>query len=253
MSRIAELTHAKLLSYYWLAARLERFCLRRTQGVISLTGYTERKAAPYARKTWVVPNAVHQSYFEVPRSPANFPRILCAANVSPWKNQIGLIQALDSLQTSVPFELIFAGTGAPIDLYFGQFSRMVAERSWCQYLGPLDRQALQQQIAQATAGVLPSFEDNCPMVVLEAAAAGLPFAASRIGGIPDLIRHGETGLLLSPPHADEIRSAIMQLIAEPDRAAVLAATARREAVRRFTPIAVADKHLEIYREVLSSR
>ena len=46
--------------------------------------------------------------------------------------------------------------------------------------------------------VLPSVEDNCPNVVLEAMAAGVPVAASSIGGIPDLIRPGETGALFYP-------------------------------------------------------
>jgi len=252
MSQIADITRAKPLTYYWLAKKLERFCVRRTGGVICLNSYTERMVAPYARRFWTIPNAVHQSFFDVVRSPTKPARVLCVANVHPWKNQIGLIEAMEPLRATFEFELIFSGSGNPSHPYYQQFSRMVSDRPWCRYLGSLGRESLQIQISQAALGVLPSFEDNCPMVVLEAAAAGLPFAASNIGGIPDLVEHGRTGVLFDPNDAADISRTIGKLLgnrAQQEAMAKLAKTLCRE---RSYGASVARRHIEIYRAVIAA-
>lgn len=251
MSRIAQLTQAGFPSYYWFAERLERFCIGRTNGVVCLNSYTKRKVEARASRTWVVPNAVHPSFFSLQRSPIVIPRILCLANIHPWKNQVGLIKALQPLQATIPFELRLAGLGKDLDPYFQEFATLVKENKWCRYLGPLDRAALQKEMSLAAVGVLPSFEDNCPMVVLEAAAAGLPFAASRIGGIPDLIEHGKTGMLFSPISSRDMREVIKNLLQDPQAASVLAANARKIALHSFSPEAIACRHIRIYHSILN--
>jgi glycosyltransferase involved in cell wall biosynthesis len=99
--------------------------------------------------------------------------------------------------------------------------------------------------------VLPSLEDNCPMAVLEAMAAGVPVAAAKVGGVPELIRHGETGWLFDPTDSGAIAVAMKKLLENP--ASEMASLARSEARTRFHPRVIAVRHLEIYREVLASR
>jgi glycosyltransferase involved in cell wall biosynthesis len=252
MSRIAQMTKARPLSYYWISERLEALCLGRTGGVLCLNSYTARKIGPLARQRWIVPNAVDPSFFDVVRREEDPARVLCAANINTWKNQIGLIKALDSLDLSPPFQLIFAGAGSPLHPYFREFQDVVSKRPWCQYLGALDRNSLKVEMSRATIGVLPSFEDNCPMVVLEAAAANLPFAASAIGGIPDLIVHGDNGLLFSPNKPEEIRDSIGFLLEHSQARQKLAACARRKAEANFHPRAVASEHIRIYEQLITS-
>jgi len=62
--------------------------------------------------------------------------------------------------------------------------------------GFASRTDLKAHLRQATLLALPSLEENCPMVVLEAMAAGVPVVAARVGGVPDLIEEGKTGILL---------------------------------------------------------
>ena len=88
------------------------------------------------------------------------------------------------------------------------------------------------------------------MVVLEAMASGVPVAAARVGGVPDLVRHGETGLLFDPLNAEAMASAVKQLLQ--DRECSMASRAQSEARKRFHPEIIAARHLEIYREVISS-
>jgi glycosyltransferase involved in cell wall biosynthesis len=250
MRLVADFLQARPLTYYWFAKRLERLCLRKTNGVVAISSYTQKNVATYTNCTWLVPNAAHPSFFNLSRQPETPPRILCLANIGPRKNQIGLIRALGALAEEIPLKLVFGGSGSDNDFYYREFINMVRARPWCEYVGSLDRNALQSEMSRAAIGILPSFEDNCPMVVLEAAAASLPFTASNVGGIPDLIRDGKTGLLFAPHELNDINSKVAQLLLDTSLANGLAVRAKSEAIARFAPEAVARKHIEIYREVM---
>lgn len=250
MAAIAEFFNARPLSFYWLAARLERYCLRRTSGVVCISRYTRDKVLPYTRRTWLLPNAVHPSFFGVRQAPARPPRVVCVANIDARKNQIQLIKALESLQAGTQLQLRFIGAGSDENPYFRRFQAEVGSRPWCSYLGSLGRPAIQSELSAASIAVLPSLEDNCPMVILEAAAAGIPMAASRVGGIPDLVENGATGMLFDPASLDEMCDAVAGLLANPERAGEIAARSRNAAVTHYAPATIARAHLEIYREVL---
>jgi glycosyltransferase involved in cell wall biosynthesis len=252
MRLIAQFLRCKPLTYYWFATKLERHCLAKTCGVVAISSYTQSNVAPYTRRTWLVPNAVHPSFFHLPRQPDLTPRILCAANIGSRKNQIGLIKSLESLAATRPIKLIFAGGGSEVDTYFRKFIQLINEHSWCEYLGALNTLELQKQMAVAYMGILPSYEDNCPMVILEAAAAKLPFAASAVGGIPDLIKDGKTGLLFNPEHPESMTKCVRRLLEQQDFLLRLSSEAHTQAVERFAADAVASKHLRIYRDTLDS-
>ncbi len=253
MRLVAAVNRARPFSYQWLAARLETFTVPRTGGVVCITRYTERAVAPMARRTWVAHNAVDRTFFDVSRDPAAPPAILVVGNVQPRKNQNAYIRALDPLARRLEFKLVFLGPADADDDYTREFRALVAERNWCEHAGSVGRAELKRRLAAATAVALPSHEDNCPMVVLEAAAAGVPVVAANVGGVPELVGHGVTGLLCDPSGADSMREQTSELLLNPQRAAGLAAAAKDSARQRFHPEAIARRHVEIYREVLSTR
>ena len=250
MRLVAKVHHAAPFSFLWCAAMLEGFVIPRSNGVVCITNYTREAVASLARKTWVVPNAVDAGFFDVVRAPAPLPRILCVATVDQRKNQNALIRALDSLKPQGKFEVVFVGGVKRETAYGSEFFELLETRPWCSFGGFADRTSLRQALASATGLVLPSLEDNCPMVVLEAMAAGVPVAAARVGGVPDLVRHGETGQLFNPEQPAEMAAAVGHLLEE--GVAPMAIRAKEEAGQRFHPEIVARRHLEIYREVLSS-
>ena len=88
------------------------------------------------------------------------------------------------------------------------------------------------------------------MVVLEAMAAGVPVVAAKVGGVPDLIQEGKTGILCDPLDAENMRSAIERMMTDPGRARDLAMNALESAQQRFHPRVIAQRHLSIYQEVL---
>jgi len=249
MAKVAALIHAKPLTYYWLAARFERWCLRKTDGVVAISSYTAKAVAPYAKRVWLIPNAVHHDFFRVERQADSSKRLVCIANVSPWKNQTGLMAALDPLRRELDFQLRFVGALGGQDAYSTMFRSMVAEREWCVCTGALKRDSLCRELSAATAVVLPSFEDNCPMVILEAAAVGIPVAAANIGGIPDLIEDGRTGLLFNPCDAASILNAVRVILSDNHKATTMAQVARSACLEKRGPRTVAQRHLQVYDQV----
>jgi glycogen synthase len=95
--------------------------------------------------------------------------------------------------------------------------------------------------------VLPSVFEELGTVLIEAQASGLPAVATDVGGIPEIVQHGATGLLVPPHRTDRLAHAIDRILGERDLAARMAATARERA-RRYDWDAVADRVLALYRD-----
>jgi len=250
MRLIAAINRARPFTFQWFSAQLEKFTIPRSNGVVCITSYTREAVVSLARKTWIVPNAVDSSFFEIERKPMALPQLVCVANVDKRKNQNALIRALDALQPQGKFELVFFGGANRSSTYGREFFELVEARPWCRYGGFVDRAALRQHLSTATGLVLASLEDNCPMVILEAMAAGISCAAAQVGGVPELIRLGETGWLFNPLSQESMATAVGQLLGDRDRS--MAARAQGEARKRFHPKVIAERHVEIYREVLSA-
>jgi glycosyltransferase involved in cell wall biosynthesis len=252
MRLIADVNNSKPLSFNWLAAQLEKITLPRTNGVVCITSYTRDAVKDLARKTWVVPNAVDQSFFDLDAAPGDPATILCVGVICVRKNQNAFIRALDGLASRRKFKVVFVGDAPKDDPYAAEFHQLLESRPWCEFAGFADRDQLKARLKSAVMVALPSLEDNCPMVVLEAMAAGIPVLAARVGGLPDLIEDGRNGLFCNPLEADSIASGVERLLADPQLASGLARTAKQEARERYHPLSIARRHLEIYREVLNT-
>jgi len=253
MRLVAKLAKAKPWSYLGLTAALENVILRRTDGVVCISTYTQANVQKLNGRTWIVPNAVDPSFFETQRKPVDPPIILCVGFVSPRKNQNAFIEALVPLREKRDFRLLFLGRAPPESDYTEAFLKLVRQYSWIEHAGFIGRERLREELAKASLLALPSLEDNCPMVILEAAAAGVPVIASRVGGIPDLIEHEVNGLLFQPEDAGSIGETVRKALVNRCLSESLAETGKRLAKERFHPAAIAEQHLAIYREVLSRR
>ncbi|HXD00376.1 MAG TPA: glycosyltransferase family 4 protein [Verrucomicrobiae bacterium] len=252
MRNIAEVNQAKTFSFFWLAAQLEKATLPRTRGVICITRYTQEAVSDLARKMWVVPNAVDATFFEVQSEPDDTGTILCVGGICVRKNQNRFIEALDSLAATRKLRVVFLGGAEKDNPYATEFMDLVAKRPWCEYAGFADRDTLKARLKNATMLALPSLEDNCPMVVLEAMAAGVPVLAAKVGGLPDLIEDGKSGVFVDPLDAASMRSGVEKILSDRGLVKNLAATAKEQAREKYHPLVIAKRHVEIYREVLST-
>ena len=95
--------------------------------------------------------------------------------------------------------------------------------------------------------VTPSLEENLPNTIMEAMACGTPCVGFNIGGIPEMIRPGETGFLAKPHDAEELGRGICDLLA---RGGAMRAACAAFARAAYAPESVARRHLELYRSLL---
>jgi glycosyltransferase involved in cell wall biosynthesis len=96
-------------------------------------------------------------------------------------------------------------------------------------LGSLSRQDLLVELRAARCVVHPSFQENAPMAIAEAAAAGVPSVASAVGGIPEMVAHKVSGWLVDPGSPTSIADGLRALFADCELADTLGAMARQRA------------------------
>ena len=99
---------------------------------------------------------------------------------------------------------------------------------------------------------VPSIEEGFGLVALEALALGVPVVASRVGGLPDIVVDGKTGLLVEPADPDALAATLVRLLDDPGLRARLGAAARVD-VQRFSLDAYVARLTEIYRELAVAR
>lgn len=98
----------------------------------------------------------------------------------------------------------------------------------------------------------PSLHEGLGSVLLDAMAAGLPVVASRVDGIPEIVREGENGLLVPPADEEALAAAILRVHADSELRSRLAAAGRRIA-QQYTPERMAQSYLDLYGEIEASR
>lgn len=94
--------------------------------------------------------------------------------------------------------------------------------------------------------------EGAPLAILEYMAAGLPVVATRVGGVPDLVDQGRTGLLVEARRPGDLATALAQLLRDPDRARQMGERGRRLQRRQFTIEAVVDRVQGLYEQLWES-
>src|SRR5918999_4287890 len=98
--------------------------------------------------------------------------------------------------------------------------------------------------------VLTSLNEGTPRSLIEAGAAGRPSVATDVGAVSDVVRTGDTGLLVPPRDPAAVARGIIHLLKHPERARAMGDAARGLVTARFSGIRLADTMLEVYARAL---
>ncbi|MBI1957546.1 MAG: glycosyltransferase family 4 protein [Candidatus Niyogibacteria bacterium] len=178
------------------------------------------------------------------RIPANAPWIGINAELHKSKGIVYAIQAAAILAKETPFVLCIISGGEEYEALKRQISDAgLAERVFL--LGYVD--AASRYLKAFDIFLLPSVTEALGYVLLEAGAAGLPVVASRVGGIPEIIEHEKTGLLVPPRDPEALERAMKFFIAHPDGARRIGENLRQKIASQFSLEKMAEQTLAVYR------
>lgn len=196
----------------------------------------------------VVPNTHGYRVAELPTAPpaantdAAF-RFLYLGRLETVKGIDLLLRAFAAIAADIPHATLdVAGDGARAEALRGQYAALPQVR----FHGHVAGAAKDRLIAQADVLVMPSIvREVFGLSIAEAYAFGKPVLAARIGGMPELVRPGHTGLLVEPDDAADLQQALCALAAAPQRVRAMAPACLAEA-HAYTLEAVTDGYLRAY-------
>jgi glycogen(starch) synthase len=166
--------------------------------------------------------------------PFDSPLVLCLGRLSPEKGFDLAVAAFAAVAARFPeARLVIAGDGPERAALERQAARLNLHHAveWRGWIAPED---VTQLLRTTTMVLLPSRHEGLPSVAVEAALMGRPVIGTRVGGIPEIILDGETGLLIPPEQPDSLAQAIQLLLNDPQRAAALGNAARNRAQNIFS-------------------
>jgi starch synthase len=118
------------------------------------------------------------------------------------------------------------------------------------FLGFKEYPALAEIYQQADLFVLPTRRESFGLVLAEAMAAGLPIVSTRVGAVPEVVRDGETGVLIPPDDPEACARAINSLLDDTVRMKEMGRKGRERAMQFFTWEKVAERVAQCYEEIL---
>jgi len=175
--------------------------------------------------------------------------LLTVGRLTEQKGQLHLVRAMRSVvETHPQARLLIAGTGELESALRAEVGRLGLE-DHVTLLGL--RRDVDQLLRAADLFVLPSLWEGLSIALLEAMAAGLPVVATRVSGTDQVLRHGESGLVVEPRDEDALAKALQAVLDDPELARALGARARATVEEEHSAERAARAYLELYKEVLA--
>lgn len=216
------------------------------------TALTKRAEKLGAERTLTIPNGVDfDRLAAVPRGERIPHRVVTVARLSPEKGISFLIDAIKIARHSVEdAELVIVGGGA-LEAELKAYAEERSLQDVVRFLGALPNAEAMAEVAKGGVFVLPSLGEGLGIVLLEAQALGVPVIGTEVGGIPDVVEHEKTGLLVPPSDAKAIAAAIVRVLTEPGLGDRLAAGAQ-DRLAKFDWDHIAERYDALYRELAGS-
>jgi len=171
-------------------------------------------------------------------------RILCPGRLHPSKGQDVLLRAIARIAGAAPaIEVVLAGGGTERDR-LERLARELGVAEKVRFAGALERHRLLAEMGQAAVCVAPSRSEAFGLVNIEAMAMGTPVVASRVGGIPEIVRDGVDGFLFEPGNDLELGDRLLEVLSDRELREQMGRNARRRFLEEFESSLVAKRQAD---------
>lgn len=244
-----------------IIGRMERSFVRRASAIVSpsrfLANESSRRYRIATERIAILPNPVDTSLFSPgPESARSTMTVLFVGWHTELKGVDVLGEAIPKVIESYPnvrFLLVGGDVGGPPAQETSLKERLTQTLAQQILLGQVtfgaftdDRSELASLYRASALCVVPSRFDNFPYVCLEAMACGCAVVASRVGGLPEIVDEGITGLLISPGDANALAQAIKTILAEPARGRRMGEAGRRKVLSECEATKIATRNVATY-------
>ena len=228
--------------------RLVAASLKRADAVLVPSGFLAGVFEKFGFCTQIVPNIIDiRRFYPAPSRDHALPLILVARNLEAIYDNASALRAFAIVKATFPAaQLCIAGSGPELTALQG-LAVALGVGAAVRFAGRIDDMA--ELYRSATLVLNPSLADNMPNSVLEALACGVPVVSTNVGGVPHLLQHEVTAVLVAPGDHQAMAAAMLALLREPARGQRLS-VAGLQLVRQFCWPQVAPLLLAQYRRVL---
>ena len=234
------------------SSRLVRVSMSRARIVAVPSRFLRKIFARHDVPAEVVPNIVDLKLF-APRAmpgalPAS-PHVVVTRNLEWIYDNETAIRALALVRPQFPScRMSIAGTGPELER-LRQTAIACGVGDAVAFLGRLDRDAIAALYKTADIALNPSRVDNMPNSILEALASGVPVVSTQVGGVPYMVDHGRTALLVPPQEPQPMAESIVRLLRDRELAHRIASAGLQD-VQQFGWSAVKDQWIDIYARLM---
>lgn len=200
-------------------------------------------------KTSTIYNGIQATDAPVAPVPHDGIRVLSVGRIEAQKRLDVLLRAFAIVGPAhAGVRLQIAGNGTLLG-EIKELARSLGLTDSVEFLGRIELESVPGLLDDATMLVMSSDFEGLPIALLEAARQGRPVVATAVGGVPEVVIHGETGLLVEPNDPYALAKAIGTLLDDPQRAQRLGQAARRRFTAEFSLAACATSYERLYDEV----
>jgi glycosyltransferase involved in cell wall biosynthesis len=236
-------------------APLERLAIPMTHWFVAVSKEVHETAVQRGRipagRSSVIPNGVDIARFEMNGSTPPETNLVCVARLSPEKRHDLLLDALRRLsELNLRPILTLAGDG-PSRLAVEARIREFGLSGQVRLLGM--RKDIPEVLNSAEIFVLASDTEGLPITIIEAMAAGKPVVATRVGGVPDVVLDGDTGILVPPNDVERLARALERVLRDDAMRREMGEAGRRIARERFDIIQTVQSYEALYARLLQRK
>ncbi len=235
------------------SATLVRFTMGRATLLAVPSGFLKQVFAAHRMPAVLLPNIVDMGRYR-PREQrrALAAHVVVTRNLEPLYDITSALRAFMLVAARKPGATLSIGGTGPQEAELRRLAADLGLADRVRFAGRLDRDEVAQLLHSADVNLNPSLADNMPNSVLEALAAGVPVVSTQVGGVPFIVEHERTALLVPPQDPVAMAEAMLRLLDDAELWARLAENGLAEA-QRYTWQAIAPVLASLYRQVLGPR